>query len=404
MEYTFCKPESADDYEDLYKLMDSAFGDEDVRGITRRFAENHPEMSNEDFFMVKKGNEVAAGLILLPQKWVIDGVEVKVAEMGCVGTRPEHRRKRLQWILNDQFDSYARENGFDLCVLAGIPYFYRQFGYQYAVDLDIATQIECKKIPKNDSNLMRRKPLEADISQMDKILRKTQEEYFVKSIRTPEIWRMQEETGTYGGDVFKSTVLGREGELVGYYRYVIDDKNSTLYVRELGYIGASVEEVASSFRRHAEEKGLAKIKTAVAHIDPISVYLRKLGATVNRAYAWQIKPLDLFGLMDKMRPAFEKRIVESQFKGLTKVLRFNFFKFAVKMEIENGAIKNMEKYYNEEKRTLGFNPYAFIQLITGYRSWKELTKAYPDFWVRENLGDLIDVMFPTGPGYIHYAY
>ena len=405
MEYVFCKPESAEDFEALYKMMDVSFGDEDVRGITKRFVEKHPDMGNESFFMIKKGDEVAAGLLLLPQIWVIDGVEVKVAEMGCVGTRPEHRRQRLQWILNEEFDSYARENNYDLCVLAGIPYFYRQFGYQYAVELNYSTEIDTEKIPTTESVVQRGEIKEEYVPKMDEILRNTQQNYFVKSKRTSGVWKMQQDTGTYGGEPFEGIALLKEGVLVGYYRYVVDKKNSTLYIRELGVNEElSVAEVSGVLKKHAEENELSKIKTALAHVDPISLHLKQLGAKVNKPYAWQIKPLDLFRLMVKMKPAFEKRLAESQFKGLTRELAFNFFKFAVKMAIVDGKIQDMEKYYGEESRNLGFNPYAFIQMLLGYKGWREQAEAYPDFGVRDNLDDIVDVLFPKGAGYIHYTY
>lgn len=405
MEYMFCKPESEKDFEDLYKLMDAAFGDEDVRGITKIFADYHPEMSNEHFFMVKKGQQVAAGLVLLPQTWEIDGVKLRVAEMGCVGTSPKHRRKRLQWVLNDKFDEYARENGFDLCVLAGIPYFYRQFGYQYAVKLDYSTIIDTEKVPDQGLKLETRVIYETDIPVLDEIMRRAQEKYFVKSLRSKEIWEMQQKTSTYGGEPYQGLAIIEEGELVGYYRYVEDKEKSTLYVRELGFKDSiPVEQIGSQLKTHAISSGLEKIKTAIAHIDPLSEYLKTLGAERNTPYAWQIKPLDLFGLMQKMKPAFEKRLAGSQFRGLTKTLPFNFFKYAVKMEIEDGLIKNIEKYYGEESRALGFNPYAFIQLIAGYKDRKELANAYPDFWVRDGNDELVDVLFPKGAGYIHYTY
>ncbi len=405
MEYVFCKPMTEEDYEALYKMMDSVFGDEDVRGITSRFAEHHPEMTEENFFMVRHGEEVAAGLVLLPQRWIIDGVEIKVAEMGCVGTSPKHRRKRLQWILNDEFDSYARENGYDLCVLAGIPFFYRQFGYQYAVELDFSTEIEVTRLPDTHKALVAREEKETEIPELDAILQDTQSGYFVKSLRTPGIWKMQMETSTYGGEPYNGAVLTKEGKIGGYYRYVVDEKNSTLYIRELGYSkNTNAEEVVVHLKELAEKKGLTKIKTAVSHDDEINRYLTRMGAKQNKPYAWQVKPLDLFKLMEKMKPAFEERIADSKFNGLTKELKFNFFRFAVRMDIKDGKIVEMEKYYGEEKRTLGFNPYAFIQMIMGYKNREDLMKAYPDFWVRDGLDELIDVMFPKKPGYIHYTY
>ena len=145
--YQFYKPESVDDFELLYNVMDAAFKDEDVASIVRRFVQKHPEMSHEDYFMVKQGGKAVAGLVLIPQRWSIDGVELKVAEMGCVGTDPTHRGKGLQYSLNEKFDEYAREKGYDICALAGIPYFYRQFGYQYAVELDYSSTIDASKLP-----------------------------------------------------------------------------------------------------------------------------------------------------------------------------------------------------------------------------------------------------------------
>ncbi len=153
-DYIFAKPESDEDYESLYKMMDAVFGDEDVRSITRRFVEHHPEMNNEHYFMVKQGEKAVAGLLLIPQVWKLGGVELKVAEMGCVGTDPDYRRKNLQGILNDEFDKYAGEQGFDLCVLAGISFFYRQYGYQYAVQLNYSTEILLDKIPEKETELL----------------------------------------------------------------------------------------------------------------------------------------------------------------------------------------------------------------------------------------------------------
>ena len=82
----------------------------------------------------------------------------------------------------------------------------------------------------------------------------------------------------------------------------------------------------------------------------------------------------------------------------------NFWKFAIKMEFQDGKMTDIEKVYGEEDRTIGWNPYAFIQLALGYKDRKELEEMYPDFRVRGDVGGLIDVMFPKQPGYIHYCY
>jgi predicted acetyltransferase len=405
MAYTFSKPETDEDYEALYQVMDAVFGDEDVRSITRRFVEHHPEMNKEHFFLVKHEDKAVAGLVLVPQVWKLGEIELKVAEMGCVGTNPEHRRKGVQRILNNEFDKYAKENGFDLCALAGIPYFYRQFGYQYAVELDYSTELKVEELPERDTGIKAEKFEESHINVADEILRKTQERYHVRSKRTRGIWEMQQTTGTYGGEPYEADVFTRRGEIAGYYRYVVDDEKKTINIKELGISeNVSAEEIAAAIRKQASEKGLTELKTGLSHMDEFSKYLISMGAKKNRPYAWQVKIIDLPGLISKIKPVLEQRVENSEYTGLSKDLTINFWKYAVKMKIEEGKIVSMEKVFKEEDRTIGFNPYVFIKLALGYKSRIELEKMYPDFRVQGDLGGLIDVMFPKQPSYIHYSY
>lgn len=400
-EYRFQHPETSGDYEQLYDVMRRSFPEEDVASIVKRFSEHHPEMTSRDYFMVKQGDEAVAGLVLIPQRWSIDGVEFKVAEMGCVGTVPEHRRKGTQWILNDAFDEYAKSKGYDMCVLAGIPYFYRQFGYQYAVELDYHTTIEAEKLPK-ESCLVSRTFKEYDISDAQHLLEQLQRNYLVHSIRTTEIWQMQQETSTYGAEPFKATAFLDGEKLIGYYRWWSEEDVFT--VKELATSDERyIEEIAGCIRKKAEKQGCNKIKTKLSHEDAFSKYLIKLGAEKNKPYGWQIKLLDPRGFLEKLGPALEKRLAESEFKGLTKELRMNFWKYAISLEFKEGKLVSI-KQVSEAKRVLGMNPYASIQLFLGFRSREALEYAYPDFYIRGGNEGLIDVLFPRKPGYIHYCY
>ena len=89
---------------------------------------------------------------------------------------------------------------------------------------------------------------------------------------------------------------------------------------------------------------------------------------------------------------------------MSKDITINFWKYAVKMKIEEGKITSIEKAFGEKDRTIGFNPYVFTKLVLGYKSRMELEKMYPDFRVQGHSGGLIDVMFPKQPSYIHYSY
>ncbi len=322
-----------------------------------------------------------------------------------MGLDPEHRRKGVQRILNDEFDKYAVEQGFDLCILAGIPYFYRQFGYQYAVELEYSTEIGLAKVPDRVSGIRLEEFTNEHIKKADRLLRKAQEEYLVHSVRTEGVWEMQQETGTYGGEPFQATSLYLGDRFVGYYRYVVDKEKGSFYIKEMGIDeNVSAGDLAGAIKGHASGMGMTVLKTGLPHQDQVSRYLISLGAKINRPYAWQVKILDLTRFLTKLSPVLESRIEDSEFKGVSKDITLNLWKFAVSMKIEGGKIGPIEKVHGEKDRTIGLNPYAFIKLALGYKSRLELEEMYPDFRVRGEMGGLIDVMFPKQPGYIHYCY
>ncbi len=400
--FQFIKPRTKKDYEALYRLMDAAFPSEGVDEIVRRFVENHQGMTGEDYFMVKQGDTAVAGLVLIPQRWSIDGAEFKVAEMGCVGTHPEYRRRGLQRILNKEFDEYVAEKGYDLCVLAGIPYFYRQFGYQYAVELDYLTAIDLDRLP-SETNFTTRPFEQKDIDAAQMLLEETQREYMVYSIRAKEIWIMQQETGTYGAEPFKATVIMDGDRLVAYYRWWPEKEEKTLTIRELAQHGDMSTQIAAIIRQDAEKQGLKKLKTKLSHRDAFSKYLKGLGAEMNKPYAWQVKLVNPKRFLEKLGPVLEKRLENSEFKGLTDELRMNFWKYAVAVRFMEGRLVSVEEV-PEAKRILGMNPYASIQLFLGYHTREELEYMNPDFYIRGGYDKLIDTLFPRKPGYIHYCY
>ncbi|MCK4703635.1 GNAT family N-acetyltransferase, partial [Candidatus Bathyarchaeota archaeon] len=105
--YGFKKPRIDADVEQVYALMRIVFPKEDVDGLVRRLLDLYPPMTLDHLFAVTYGDETVASLVLIPQTWVMDGVELKVAEMGCVATHPDHRGRGLQRMLNERFDEAA---------------------------------------------------------------------------------------------------------------------------------------------------------------------------------------------------------------------------------------------------------------------------------------------------------
>ncbi|MBN2336178.1 GNAT family N-acetyltransferase [Candidatus Bathyarchaeota archaeon] len=403
-DYAYHQPETNEDIEQVYELMLIVFKDENVDGIVKRLLDGYTPMTIEHVFAVKQGDRTVASLILIPQTWVMDGVELKVAEMGCVATHPDHRRRGLQGILNERFDQAAREGGYDLCALAGIPYFYRQFGYEYSLDLDHGASIPVDRIPAVASAFTARRFTEGDIPAAAKLLEQSQSLYYVHSPRSIRVWRMQHETGYYHGQPFEAFSLVDGDRLAAYMRLRADIENKTLFLMELGVKNGAVEDALGFVKRLCEERGLEKIVSSLGYLDHFTGRIVALGAETKPIYGWQVKVVDYLGLFRKLAPLLESRLRGTEYEELSETLNLNFRKFTIRVSVEQGRIKKITSVSDCNDMTIGLNPYVFPQLLLGYRGREELEHAYPDFRVRDSHKTLIDTLFPRKPSYIHHVY
>ncbi|MCW4049858.1 MAG: GNAT family N-acetyltransferase [Candidatus Bathyarchaeota archaeon] len=403
-EYWFHRPESDEDIEQLYELMNIVFKGEDVDKIVKMLLDHYPESNRRHLLAVKHGDETVAGLIIIPQTWVLDGFDLRVAEMGCVATHPDHRRKRLQHILNEKFDEQVKKEGLDLCALAGVPFFYRQFGYEYTVELDHSTRLPLSNIP--DYPKAEAVPFsENDIPAAKVIFEASQGKYPIHEKRTLDVWRAHRKTGLYYGGPVETVSLFKDNILIAYLKYSCSQKEKTITLKEAAVASpAAVESALAYLKDYGKRKGLEKLVSGLGYLDEISMRLAELGGEQSHPYAWQVKILDYLELFRKLTPLLESRLRESKFSGLSETLNFNFRKFNIVVTFKDGVVESTELGYDNSDRTIGLNPTVFPQLLLGYRSREELEYVYPDFKIQETHKELTDVLFPKRAGYIHFVY
>ena len=402
--YAAHKPSTRGDLEQVYALMRAVFPNEGVDGIIERLLDNYPATTLDHIFTVRHGGETVAALIMIPQTWVMGGVELRVAEMGCVATRPDHRGRGLQRALNGAFDAYAALHGFDLCALAGIPFFYRQFGYEYAVDLDHRTTLDADGIPDYEG-LVARPFTDGDLDTASAMLEEAQSRYHVSCPRTREVWLMQHRTGYYNGEPFKAVALVEGGEMKAYARVSVDAPNGVLVLKEAGMASqAYARPVLAYLKEACREQGLARVRSQQFYGDEPTKTMIELGGVASTPYAWQVKVLDHLGLFRNLSPLLESRLRASGYGGLTENLALNFRRFSVALTVEEGRITGVERSLDCSDRTIGLNPYVFPQLLLGHRGVRELEAAYPDLRIRDSHRPILEAMFPRGPGYIFHVY
>lgn len=403
-DFTLQRLEIDDDVSQFLELMQKVFGPEDVTGLVKKLINNHPMMTLEDFFVVKHRGKTVAGLNLIPLEWSIGGVPLKVAEMGCVATLPENRHRGLQKMLVKEFDKRVAEQDYDLCAIEGVPYFYRQFGFEYALPLDEETRIRLDEVPDYSSNLDVRPFTNSDIPKAMDLLAKAQSKFYVHSIRNERIWKMQQGTGLASVDKFESYAVEKDGQMEAYFRISKKPEARELILMETSEVDHhSGKSILRFLKDVGKQHGLDNLVSRLSHYDSLTEQLIALGAVERApAYAWQMRIVDYAKMLLKMKPLFEKRLAEySSLSHLTEQVNFNFYRFSVQITVKDGVITDIRKVDSCEDRTMRFNPLVFTKLLLGYRSREELEMTYPDVIVRPSHKQLIDVLFPKLPSYIH---
>jgi len=363
-------------------------------------------MTLRDFFVIKHKGRIVASLCLIPLKWSIGGVPLKVAEMGCVATLSEYRHHGLQRRLVAEYHKRVAEEGYELSAIEGIPYFYRQFGYEYALPLLEETRISLNQIPDYKPKHKIRPLAASDISRAMQLLDRTQQKFYVRAIREEGIWRMQEKTGMVAEYNFESHVVEEKGETIAYFRTSENPETKELFLREITDLDETAAHTVLGFLKEIGKKqALETLVVQTSYLDLFTGYVTALGGVKQvPPYAWQIRITDYLRIFQKLKPLFEKRLASSAYCRTTETVNFNFYRFTVQMTVKDGVVTDVQRLESSEDRTIRFNPIVFTQLLLGHRSREELEAVYPDCIVRLSHRQLVDVLFPKLPSYIHTAY
>ena len=106
---------------------------------TREFASpSHPTCGPDNVTVVEDTTtkKIVSSMYLIPQVWTFDGLPFPVGRPEAVGTDPTYRRRGLIRAQFDVLHAKSEREGHLVQGITGIPWYYRQFGYEYAIDLD----------------------------------------------------------------------------------------------------------------------------------------------------------------------------------------------------------------------------------------------------------------------------
>jgi len=375
--------------------------------------EGHPTIFREGWLYVEDmaTGQAVATLCLIPMTWRYGDQPLPVAELGFVATLPDYRRRGLQRVLSDAFDQLALDRGYTLAAIEGIPGFYGQFGYEYAIALEGGFDLEFDQIPAASapSRYVLRPATLADAPALQRLYDASIATLDLAALRTDALWAHQltvpDAIAFYG----TTTVIERDGHAVGYVRWGDDEWSERSRVMELAVDdgpGAHERILAALCFVCAEARSSAKpglrLRLPVDH--PAVALARYLGAVDRGHYGWQMKVLDPPGFVRAIGPALETRLAASLLAGHSGSLVFNLYRSWLALRFDGGRLVEVSVPAGEGQPDARVTSQQATQLWLGWRGREALEAWYPDFWSRDVSRHLLDVLFPHTRAYIYTPY
>lgn len=395
----------------------------DVRAL---MSETHPTFHPGDFTIVEDPNtgEILSSLCLIDQTWSYDGIEFGVGRPELVATHKDYRRLGLVRRQFEVVHQWSAERGQKLQAITGIPWFYRQFGYEMAVNLGGSRRGYLPNIPElkedQEEPFRFRAAGEGDIPFVTKLYNESRRRQLISCVRDETIWqyelhRHQQFEAHYDIQVIETAMGKPAGYLLvrpflfggflpvsafemseGFSWY----EASHSVLRRLEPMGKALAEKESTPEKPLEMKGFIFSLGAdhpVYHVIPDRIPLK------YDPYAFYIRVPDLPDFLHLISPVLEERLARSYMAGHTGELKLNFFTDGIQMNFERGKLVDVRSWEQPdyEESSANFPDLTFLQLVFGYRGVQELEDSFADLYYRkEDAKILLKSLFPPKPSHV----
>ncbi len=378
--------------------------------ICRRLLYGHPTVRREDFVLIEdeKSGEVVSSTCLIPWRFRLEGITLDVAMLEMVLTHPDYRKRGLVRTQVQHFHETVRARGFDLCVITGIAYYYRQFGYAYALDLDAADSLPAWRIPERLAPLAQayhlRPAASADAPLLAALYEQGMQGLGFCTLRTAEYWRYLLERAQAPMWLLEERESGRA---VGYLSTALLPGNRGIRVSESVVPGYEAG-LAVFGALKGETNG--EIQLGWPQTGALVQLARSLGSTPLPGYQWLVRIPDTAAWLRKIGPALEERLAASPAAGLTGELIINLYREGFRLRFAAGRLSSVDALgfvdasMGADGGDLCIPPEAFVRLTLGYRNLDELRDAWPDITIRPERRLLVDVLFPRLDSYLCAIY
>jgi hypothetical protein len=412
------------DIEPLAQFNGRIHGDhgfsEFVAQWTREFASPaHPTCGPDNVTVVEDTNtgQIVSSMCLIPQTWTFDGVPFPVGRPEAVGTDPAYRRRGLVRAQFDVLHAKSDREGHLAQGITGIPWYYRQFDYEYSIDLDGGRCVYPALIA----------PLQVDETEPYRFRLATPDDLplvmalydrdcvrsLVSCPRSEAEWRRMLFNAAPGAVTYSvlHIIETNDGRAIGAIRTSRELSWRGMFpVRMFAAVdGQSLRAVLPSALRwlkaQAEAVGAAAQKpmmpapvTPALHFEfgeqhPLFEAAPEAFHKIIPSYAWYMRVADVPKFLNHVAPVLEGRLAQSGLSGFSGEIKVTEYVRGFKLKIEQGKI-SAEAWTPDDSDQAMFPPYTFLQLLFGRRSLRDLRAMFPDCILQDETAVLFEALFP----------
>ncbi|MGI9057007.1 MAG: GNAT family N-acetyltransferase [Ktedonobacteraceae bacterium] len=420
-----------EDTENIAQLCGMVFRDKEdepfnprmMDNVRRQMSGSFPLMGPGDYALIedtgKEGNPLVACTCLWRQGWEYEGIAFGVGQPEFVATHPDYRHRGLIRVLFAMLHTRSEAEGHLVQAITGISYFYRQFGYEYALELEGRRVTYLSLIPRTQASTPEPYSLRAatpdDIPLLMELYNRQRSASMLWSIASERFWHYHieevKDALVVGKQMCVRMIVDNAGTVQGYLMMAIKRWDNSLNVYALNVaVGVSWQAVMPPLLRVLQAYGLQlpavgpdvpplnEISFLLGSAHPVYDVLGELAPFYEPPYAWYVRVHDVLAFTRHIAPALERRLANSVAAAYTGELTLDFYRGGMHLIFDKGNITHIEPWHAptyKNNADASCPALVFLQLLFGYRSLDELRYAFPDVRVEKSeAGVVLNALFP----------
>ncbi|HEX2992997.1 MAG TPA: GNAT family N-acetyltransferase, partial [Anaerolineales bacterium] len=320
-------------------------------------ARPHPTLNPDDFTIVEDTltGKIVSSMNLIPQTWAYEGIEFGVGRPELVGTDPEYRNRGLVRLQFEEVHRWSEGRGHLEQAITGIPYYYRQFGYEMALDLAgrrFGSEANVTKLKDGEQEpYLIRTAVEADLPFIAGVYEYAIRRHMVTCVRTQVIFKYElDGQSEDNADHYPMYIIeDPSGETLGYLQHpncMGKTGVSAIWyelkpgVSWLAVTATVVRQLWAKGQEYARRDG--KTCTSFGFMlgaqHPVYEALGRDLPSVYAPYAWYLRVPDLPGFLNHIKPVLEQRIADSIAAGHSREIKISFYRSGLRLVLDHGRL------------------------------------------------------------------